>query len=270
MDAHLFARALLTSAAIFALGSGCIPTNPYQTTFNVPTLFLRDKNDRIKQGVQVSVVPITRENQVDFPQIARQVKWREPDPSTWVPSGVENRTQASQAFERSGVVELAPLPAFFVGISNHTGSTLSLSGMKIEVEDSAHRPYSVILNAEILRRRFFGDVTGANPFLAGDRALMDELMQQISNLPILNPGVAVPSGDVWRGFLALDIDARTPKEYYSLMKSIRGFTVRLKDVPTGAGSSDFSFELDKAEKAVTLNCPGGLRDPSPEQCAVAR
>ncbi len=187
--------------------------------------------------------------------------------------GAERRGEQDPSvpgFRTLGVVELAPLPAFFVGISNHTGSTLSLSGMKIEVEDSAHRPYSVILNAEILRRRFFGDVTGANPFLAGNRALMDELMQQISNLPILNPGVAVPSGDVWRGFLALDIDARTPKEYYSLMKSIRGFTVRLKDVPTGAGSSDFSFELDKAEKAVTLNCPGGLRDPSPEQCAVAR
>jgi len=46
--------------------------------------------------------------------------------------------------------------------------------------------------------------------------------------------------------------------------------VRLKDVPTAAGLADFYFELDKAEKAITLNCAGGVRDPSPEQCAVAR
>jgi hypothetical protein len=270
MDAHPSARVLLTSAAIFALSTGCIPTNPYQTTFNVPMLFPRDKSDRIKQGVQVSVVPVTRENQGNFPQIARLVKWREPDRSAWEVPGVESRPHTSEAVERSGLVELAPLPAFFVVISNNTGSLLSLSGMKIEVEDSSHRPYSVVLNAEALRKRFFEDVTGANPFLAGDRALMDDLMRQISNLPILNPDVAVRDQDVWRGFLALDINARTPREYYSLMKSIQGFTVRLKDVPTSAGPSDFYFELDKAERAITLNCAGGVRDPSPEKCAVAR
>lgn len=261
---------LIGAAILLVPGSGCIPANPYQTTFNVPMLSPREQSDRIKEGVQVSVMPITRENEANFPQIARPVKWREPDASTWVPSGVENKTQASRAIERSGVVELAPLPAFYVSISNQTGRSLSLSGMKIEVEDSAHRPYSVILSAQALRHRFFGDVTGANPFLAGNRPLMDELLEKISTLPILSPGVTVGSGEVWRGFLALDINARTPKEYYSLMKSIRGFTVRLKDVPTGAGPADFYFELDKAERAVTLNCAGGVSDPSPEKCAVAR
>jgi len=167
------------------------------------------------------------------------------------------------------VIELMPLPAFFVGIANQTGKPLSLSGTKIEVEDSAHRPYSVILNPEALRARFFGDVTGSNPFVAGDHNLMDRLTQQIVDLPLLNPGLVIPDGEVWKGYLVLDVNTRSTSEYYSLMKSVQGFTVRLKNVPTDGGTSDFVFAVDKAERKTTLTCPGQVGDPSPEKCTAA-
>ena len=164
-----------------------------------------------------------------------------------------------------------PLPAFFVGIANETGKPLSLSGTKIEVEDSAHRPYSVILNPEGLKERFFGDITVTNPFIAGDHSLMSRLMEQIVNLPLLNTGLVIPDKEVWKGYLVLDVNARSSREYYSLMKSIQGFTVRIKGVPTGdGGPSDFVFAVDKAERKTTLTCPGEVSDPAPERCTAAQ
>jgi hypothetical protein len=259
------------SLAIVASVCGCAATKPYQTTFDVPTLALREKNDIAMQGVQVGLAPVTRENEANYPQLARPMKWHEPDPGAPHVTGAEGRAVPSgQTVERSGIVELTPLPAFYIGIANRTGSTLSLSSMKIEVEDGARRPYSVVLSAEALRQRLFGDLTGANPFIAGNRALMDNLMQQIANLPILNPGLSIPNGEVWRGYLVLDVNTRSAKEYYSLMKSIQGFTVRLKDVPTGAGRSDFEFVVDKTDRPTALTCPGDVSDPSPEKCKVAQ
>ena len=259
----------LTILAVAACG--CASTKPYQASFDVPALALKEKNDMVMQGVQMGLAPITRENEASYPQVARLVKWREPDPGAPHTTGSEGRAVPSSAtVERSGIIELVPLPAFFVGIANNTGSTLSLSRVKIEVEDSARRPYSAVLSPEPLRQRFFGDITGANPFLAGDHALMEQLMTQISSLPILNPGITLPNGGVWRGYLVLDINTRTAKEYYSLMKSIQGFTVRFKDMPTGAGSSDFVFEMDKADRKTMLTCPGEVSDPSPERCTVAQ
>ncbi len=270
MCTHGLVRSLVRTAAIAVLACGCISQKPFQTTFDVPTLALKDKNDIIKQGVQIGVAPITRDNEGNFPQLARPVTWREPDPGAPHVTGTEGRAQASgQTIQRSGVLELAPLPAFFVGIANQTGSALSLSQTKIEVEDSAHRPYSVILNPEALRQRFFGDVTGSNPFVAGDRALMDRLMQQISELPILSPSVTIPNGETWRGYLVLDLNARSAREYYSLMKSVQGFTVRFKGFPTASGPADFEFAVDKMDRPTTLNCPGGVSDPSPDKCAMS-
>ncbi len=261
----------LAALAVAGVASSCASSKPFQTSFNVPTLSVRGETDVVIQGVQIGVAPITRDNESKFPQVARPATWREPDPGAPTAIGAEGRAMPSgKTLQRSGVIELVPLPAFFVGIANRTGKPLSFSGTKIEVEDNAHRPYSVILSPEALRQRFFGDITGANPFVAGDRGLMDRLTQQIVNLQLLNPGVVVPDGEVWKGYLVLDVNARSSKEYYSLMKSIQGFTVRLKDVPTGSGPSDFVFAVDKAERTTTLTCPGGVGDPSPEKCAAAQ
>jgi hypothetical protein len=259
-------RSIAMTIAI-ALAYGCIAQKPFQTNFDIPTLALRDKNDIIKQGVQIGVAPITRDNEGGFPQLARSVTWREPDPGAPHVTGPEGRAQASgKTIERSAVIELAPLPAFFVGIANETGSALSLAQTKIEVEDNAHRPYSVILNAEALREGLFEDVTGLNPFVAGDHSMMTRLTQQISELAILSPSVTIPNGEVWKGYLVLDLNTRNTREYYSLMKSIQAFTVRLKGVPTASGPADFEFVLDKAVRPTVLNCPAGISDPYPERC----
>jgi len=261
----------LAALAVVGAVCGCASSKPYQASFKVPTLSVRGDPDVVIQGVQIGLAPITRDNETKFPQVARPATWRQPDPGSPATIGAEGRAVPSgKTIQQSEVIELVPLPAFFIGIANRTGKPLSLSATKIEVEDSAHRPYSVILNPEVLRQRFFGDITVANPFIAGDRALMDRLTQQIVNLPLLNPGVVVPDGEVWRGYLVMDVNARSSSEYYSLMKSIQGFTVRLKDVPTGGGPSDFVFAVDKAERATTLTCPGEVGDPSPEKCTAAQ
>ena len=259
-------------AALTVVGAvcGCASSKPYQTSFIVPTLSVRGESDLLIQGVQIGVAPITRDNETKFPQVARPITWRRPDPGAPPAIGAEGRAVPSgKTLQHTEVIELMPLPAFFVGIANQTGKPLSLSGTKIEVEDSAHRPYSVILNPEALRARFFGDVTGSNPFVAGDHSLMDRLTQQIVDLPLLNPGLVIPDGEVWKGYLVLDVNTRSTSEYYSLMKSVQGFTVRLKNVPTDGGTSDFVFVLDKAERKTTLTCPGEVGDPSPEKCTAA-
>jgi len=262
---------LLAALALVGAVGGCASSKPYQASFDVPTLSVRGETDIVIQGVQIGVAPITRDNVSKFPQLARPATWRQPDPAAPPAIGSEGRAVPSgKTIQHGAVIELVPLPAFFVGIANETGKPLSLSGTKIEVEDSAHRPYSVVLNPEALRERFFGDITGTNPFVAGDHTLMGRLMEQIVNLPLLNTSVVIPDGEVWKGYLVMDVNTRSSREYYSLMKSIQSFTVRLKGVPTSGGPSDFVFAVDKAERKTMLTCPGEVADPAPERCTAAQ
>ena len=227
-------------------------------------LSVRGESEVAIGGVQIGLSPITRENESHFPQIARPVTWRQPQAQP--PSQMGQARPAVRSAERSGFVELIPLPAFFVGIANNTGAAISFTQAKIEVEDNAHRPYSVVLNPEVLRQTFFAEITGANPFVAGDRQLMNRLTQQIATLPLFSPNLVVANGEIWRGYLVLDVDARSTREYYSLMKSIQAFTIRLRDVPISAGTSTFIFAVDKSERPTMLTCPGEIREPAPEWC----
>src|SRR5262249_7406758 len=119
----------LAALAVAAAGCGCASSKPYQTSFNVPTLSPRGNSDVAIQGVQIGFAAITRDNENRFPQIARPVSWREPDPGGPTAIRAEGRAQvAGRTVQRSGLIELVPLPAFYVGISNNTGRPLSLSG----------------------------------------------------------------------------------------------------------------------------------------------
>ena len=120
----------LAALAIGAASAGCASSNPYRASFKVPLLSVRGESEVAIGGVQIGLSPITRENESHFPQIARPVTWRQPQAQP--PSQMGQARPAVRSAERSGFVELIPLPAFFVGIANNTGAAISFTQAKIE------------------------------------------------------------------------------------------------------------------------------------------
>src|SRR5260370_14197151 len=95
---------LLLAAAGFA----CAGAKQYQTTFSAPVLHSRETPEVTKDGVTIAAVPITRENMLQFPEVARMVSWREPDPRAPHPTtgGGQATPPQLQTVVRSGPVAL--------------------------------------------------------------------------------------------------------------------------------------------------------------------
>jgi hypothetical protein len=261
---------LVTSLVVLAAGA-CAKTRPYQKTFDIPVLAPSDAGEVLKGGMRIRLAPVTRENAFQFPQIVRSVRWVEPELGPAYIIGAKNPGgPVGEPRPRSGTVSLIPLPAFFLSVDNHTGASVNLSSVAIEVENNAHHPFSAILSSEVLRQRFFGDVTGANPFVAGDKTLMDQMMDEIGKLSVFSPSLSIADGKAWEGFLVLDVNAQSSHEYYDLMKSLKGFVVHLKGVPTANGPSEFDFQIDKSVRPTVLTCPPEILDPTPEQCGTGQ
>jgi hypothetical protein len=249
------------------VAAGCGTGKPYQTVFNTPLLALREPGDISQNGVTIGIAPVTRATAQNYP-IGKTVEWRQPDPGD--PSLTRpDRRAIGQTVVRAGTIYLLPLPSFYLGIRNQTGAPLDLSQVQFEVFDDQQRRYVMIRNTADIKARFFADTTGSDPYIAGDRATMDRLMNAIDELALLTPAVVIPDGQLWAGYLALNSDSHSAHDYYALMNSTHSFTVRLKDVPTRGGKrSEFTFVMDKSNQTVSLTCPGAVREPDPEQCRV--
>jgi hypothetical protein len=276
-------RQFLVTVGILGILGGCAKTKPYQATFAVPNLTKREQQDVSKDGVTVAIAPVTRSNAIKY-GLAVELKWREMNRNVFGANSPDSRSESNEqsgstnttggtaarqaTMMRSGMLFVGPMPAFAVGIVNQSGRDLSLSGMTIEVVDDHQRPYRPLKDTGELKGRFTTDTQGAFPYVAQNRDQMDRMLSALDNVSLLSPRVSVANGTTWRGYLMLNLDAHDAQEYYAFMKSINGFTVRLKSVPTQAQPADFVFNLDKSEALAMLTCPGDVTDPIPEKCAV--
>jgi len=252
-------------AAIAAIGAGCATARPYQTTFPVPTLALQEERDLTNAGVSVRLAPVTRESAAKF-GLATEVRWRELDryaAPTGGPTSVDSST-----IRRSKMLYLIPMPAFVVAIANQTGGELNLSRVEIQVVDNRQKSYQLVRRSTDLIGKLVADTQGETPYVAEDAVLMGRLVTAVSQLPLLAAGVSIPNGEVWRGYLVLDVDAHNAKDYYDLMKPIQSFSVRLKNLPTQTQPANLEFLIEKKDISTSLTCPGDVKDPLPETCAV--
>jgi hypothetical protein len=246
----------------------CAAGKPYQGPFNVPSLSLKEGGDITQNGVTIGVAPVTRSTAQNYP-IAKTVEWKQLDPGD-PNSNPPDRRRTVPTFTRSGAIYLIPLPAFQIGIKNQSGAPLDLSHAQFEVVDDRQRRYSIYRNGADLKARLYQDTTYSDPYIAGDRAMVDGLMSSLDQLNLPTTTTVVPDGQQWLGYLVLNSDAHNAREYYALMSSVQSFTVRIKDIPTRGGQpSEFTFVVEKSQKAVSLNCPGELRDPDPDRCQVS-
>jgi hypothetical protein len=256
--------------AALSISAGCATTKPYQTTFDVPALALQETRDLTNAGVTVGLAPVTRENAAKF-GLATEVRWREMNKYA-APAGPSSpmggTSLDSPTVIRSGMLYLVPMPAFVVGIANKTGRELNLSAVEIQVVDNRQKSYPLVRQSRDLMGRLAGDAQGTNPHVAEDAGLMERLMTVVSQLPLLAAGVSIPNGELWQGYLVLDVDARNAKEYYDLMKPIQSFSVRLKNLPTQTQPADFEFLIEKTDISTSLTCPGDVKEPLPDKCAV--
>jgi len=253
------------------MGFGCAGAKPYQTTFNAPVLQARETPEVTKDGVTITIDPITRENKMQFGEVTRIVSWREPDPGALHPMGTGGQVQPSQlqTVVRSGPVVLVPLPSFQVRIANHSRHQLSFARAQFQLQDNLNRRYAPILDPVALKGRFIADINGQNTYIANDRSLIEPLQNEVQRLPILNSTVSVPPSGTWVGILPIDTPTRDAGEYAAFMNSVQNFILRMEGVGTansGPTGTEFAFVIDKGSRAIAVTCPGDVKEPSLEKC----
>jgi hypothetical protein len=249
---------------------GCA-AKPYQASFNSPLLQPREAPEVAKNGVAIAVDPITRENLQQFPDVARIATWREPDPGAAHPigmgSGISSTSQL-QMVPRSALISFVPLPAFRVRIANGSSRPVSFGSGQVQLEDNLHRQYAPILDSLTIRGRFIRDMTGTNTHIANDQSMMRSFINIIDELPILNPSVVIAPGGSWMGYAVFETGAIGGDEYNAWMNSVQSFDLRLRgSASPGENGPEFTFNLDKQNKVVSLTCPADAKTPSLEKCS---
>jgi|GEM_PF-3399839 len=254
-----------------ATGFACAGAKPYQTTFNTPVLQPRETPEVTKDGVTIAAIPITRENMLQFPEAARMISWREPDPGALRPISTGGQVTPSQVqtVVRSGPVALVPLPSFQIRIVNHSRHPVSFARAQFQLQDNLNRRYPPIVDPVALKGRFIADINGQNTYIANDRSLIEPLQNEVQRIPILNSTVTVPPGGTWVGVLPIDTPARDPGEYAAFMNSVQNFILRMEGVGTansGTTGTEFAFVIDKGTRPIAVTCPGDVKEPSLEKC----
>jgi len=262
-------RSRIIAALCISVVWGCA-AKPYQANFNSPLLQPRESSEVTKDGVTLAVDPVTRENAPQFPDVAVLATWREPDPGSLHPIGMGtgiNQTSQLQMVERSGIVAIAPLPAFRIRIANNSNQPISFGPGQVKLEDNLHRQYEQISDPMTLRGRFVRDMHGTNTHIANDQSMMRPFINAIDQLSILSPRVSIPPGGNWMGYAVFETGAIGPDEYNAWINGVQSFVLRLQASAPGGSGPELPFNLDKQNKMVTLNCPSDAKTPSLEKCS---
>jgi hypothetical protein len=242
----------MIALAVFA----CAGTKPYQATVDMHLLHPRVPPSAPQDNsVAIVAFPIYRENLGDFGEIARYATWNE-----------LNTVAAGIGTTRRGLLSLVPLPGFQVHVVNHTSQPFSLSETQVRVEDNKHREYSLLTDYVSLKGRFVADMHGMNNSIANDRNLMESLLREIHQIPLLTPGVVVQPGQTWIGYVVLNTDAHNPDEYRAMMSSLDNLVIRFRNFPKGMGTDQVELFVDKVVQPINVSCPWDVKQPSLEKC----
>jgi hypothetical protein len=234
----------------------CAGNKPYQASVDVHLLHPRVPPSSPKgNSVAIVAFPIFRENLGDYGEIARYATWTEMNA---VSSGINST--------RRGLLSLVPLPAFQIHVVNQTSQPFSLSETQVQVEDNKGREYSLLADYVSLKGRFVADMHGMNSSIANDKHLIESLLREIHQIPLLNPGVVVQPGQTWVGYVVLNTDAHNPDEYRAMMSSLNNLVIRFRNFPKGLGTEQVELFVDKVVQPINVSCPWDVKQPSLERC----
>lgn len=126
----LLSLALVPSSALVLAHCATQPV-PVSTTIQVPTLRVHDQAEVTRDGLTVTIAPITYDNYRRFPQSHRNVTW------------TRSAAQGGQTYSVPGSADanVIPLPSFQVRIANHTGHVVRFTQSIFRLQDNLGRSY---------------------------------------------------------------------------------------------------------------------------------
>lgn len=255
---NLIAR-LLPALAVLALSLACAaPPPPVHATLSMPTLRIHGESEVTQDGMTISVIPITTENENRETMTWRRFAWTEPS----VSNGRVVNTQ--KAFSTT----IMPLPGFKVQISNHTGHVVRFTTALIRLETSPGA--SVPLFASTAELQAWNEASmgavGTNPEVNA------QLRGFLGTLTLFNRATELMDGDQYTGYLAFNNGTMTYAQHIAWMGNVERLKLRIAEVPTqvdaaGAVShtSEFDFVFDKVVTPVSVTCPAETQ-PSLDSC----
>jgi hypothetical protein len=252
---------VFTIVATLALAiSACASAPPILANITTSTLHSHDPQPEVtREGITISVTPITHENRLSASQIHRLI--------TYTQTGVNSLGQPAQAQAQVDDY-VVPLPAFQVRIANHTGHVLRFTQTIFRLQDSRSRNYQLFASTD--------ELAAWNVQNDGQLASNAEFMQQeravIAQVPLLNRNTELLNGDEYSGYLVFNM---TPYGG-DLLDQIERMTLRIAEVPVdmndagvASRTTEFQFVFDKSTYQQAATCPAGTTQPSWSVCHVA-
>jgi len=262
-------RRIFYLVSFAAVATGCMPKPqpPVAAKLPVSTFKPHDDPQMSKDGVTVTVSPITTQNLRNFPQAVLNTTITVQTPEHDLFGSPTGKTVP---VEKQITFSVIPLPAFQVRIVNNTGHIIRLGTSVFRLEDNVGRKYPTFAGSqEILA---WAQVQAGGLDAAVQSQLLPKESAVIQNLPLLNRSIELLKGDEWTGYMVFNFGGE-PDYYQKLLNSVERLTLRLAEIPVETSESgqvtrttEFSFVVDKTTDQVDVECPASTSTPSWETC----
>jgi len=257
--------------------TACGPApKPIVTTIQVPSFRVHDEPEQTKQGLTVSIRPITDDVVRSIPQIYKTVLYKAVRPRKNL-FGIPDSTLPPEEVQVRAELSIIPLPAFQVRIANHTGHALRCTQAVFRLDDGVGRHYPLFASTAELVAWLENIWTtaikdGTGPEVA--QQVMPGLKAAVNALPLLNRNVDLLNGDEWSGYLSFNMNVTTEQDYHNFMTNTERLTLRLAEMPVGmsdagqvTNTAEFTFVVDKVTAPLAVKCPPGTQNPSLSVCS---
>lgn len=234
---------------LLLLAGACAEVPPVKTT--LPVHSLKTPDPVTKDGVSLTLDPITWDGWKNHGQIVMRISWQELDRNAPVLAGSSSRPTVTRRDE----VSLLPLPAIQVSIANQSGKPLELGKAHVELSDGQHH-WKMMDSVGDVQGRVQNDVMVAHN-LSENRPLLDGLASAIAQLPIATSQLTIAPGQTWQGYLCFRLDAHDADELNDLLDKADKLTLTL---------DPFTIELPRQTQQKPYTCPGDLKKPSFKKC----
>jgi hypothetical protein len=218
-----------------------------------PTVHARGEAEITRDGLTFSVRPITWETAATFPQIVRTFNIRTPRGT--VPG--------------SGAI--APMPAFAVRITNHTGHVVRFTQSVIQMTDNLSNRYTPMATSGELAAWAQSAWSDA---IAIDPSLSSQITSAVGALQIFSRNTEILNGDEWAGYLVFPLPIASTADYRTFLDGLTALRLRIAEVPVEMGeagqvtrTTEFEFNFDRAEYPQPVSCRG-RGEPSWDICAM--
>jgi hypothetical protein len=238
------------------LAAACAEAPPVKTT--LPVHSLKTPEPVSKDGVGLTLEPITWDGWKNHGAIVMRISWQEIDRNAPVAMGGSAGARTPTVL-RSDEIPLLPLPAIQVAIENKGEKPLEIARSHIELSDGQHH-WKLMDSIGDVQGRVQNDVMSSHN-VADNRPLLDGLASAIAQLPIANSKLTIAPGQTWQGFLCFHMDIHDADELNDLLDKADKLTL----AADFAGTS-FSIELPRQTQQKPYTCPGDLKKPSFKKC----